>query len=300
MAGVVLAAAAAAVFGAGSSLQHRAASGVPRTDTSITGLVLSLLRRPAWQLGILLSGVAFGLHVAALQHGSLTLIQAIVVSNIIFAVFVRATLDHIFPPRREIVWAIGTCSGLSLFIAMLETHTAQHTASSPQAEVFVATGVVVTIVAVWCAQRTDVAAHRGFLLASAAGTLYGLTAGLIKLVLIQATAAGVAVVQHWSFWATVLVGVNALVLSQRAYHAAPLSITVPILNIADVLVAITFGTTVFRERIFSSPAHLMGGLAGLLVMGVGVWQLARLEEVIRLQQPPSANVAATSAPLPSP
>jgi hypothetical protein len=300
MVGVVLAAAAAAVFGAGSSLQHRAASGVPRADVSTVGLVLCLLQRPAWRLGILLSGAAFGLHVAALRHGSLTLIQAIVVSNIIFAVIVRAALDRSPPPWREIVWAIGTCSGLSLFIAMLETHTAQHTGAPPQAAVFVVTCVVVTIVAVWCAEKTDVAARRGFLLASAAGSLYGLTAGLIKVVIIQATADGVAVLEHWSLWATILVGVNALVLSQRAYHAARLSITVPILNIADVLVAITFGNTVFRERVFSSPAHLVGGLGGLLVMGVGLWQLARLEERIRLQHHPSASVAETPAPSSSP
>jgi hypothetical protein len=93
-----------------------------------------------------------------------------------------------------------------------------------------------------------------------------------------------------------VVGPNALLLSQRAYHAARLSITMPILNIADVLVAIAFGSTVFRERMFASPAHLVGGLAGLLVMGVGVWQLARLEEGITLQQTPAASISTTREP----
>jgi len=294
--GVFLACSAAAAFGAGSTLQHHAASAVPRANASTTGLVLKLVRRPGWLLGILLSGAAFVLHVAALRHGSLTLTQAIVVCNIVFAVLVRAALDRRVPPRREIAWAIATCAGLSLFVAMVETHMALSATKRPAAEAFVIIGVVVTVVAVWCATRMHTAARRGFLLASGAGILYGLTAGLIKLAIIQAASGAAAVLQHWSSWAVLVVGPNALLLSQRAYHAARLSITMPILNIADVLVAIAFGTTVFGERMFASPAHLVGGLAGLLVMGVGVWQLARLEEGINLQQIPASSISKTGQP----
>jgi hypothetical protein len=284
MVAVLLACAAAAVFAAGSSLQHRAASGVPRVGASATGLALRLLRRPSWLFGIALSGVAFVLHVAALRHGSLTLVQPIVVSNIVFAVFVRASLDRRLPPRMEIVWAIVTWAGLALFIAMLENHVPLHAVGSHVAEVFVVSGVVLTVVAVVFALRVHRATLRGFLLASAAGILYGLTAGLIKVVIIQAAPSPTAVLSHWSFWAMLVVGVNALWLSQRAYHAARLSITMPILNIADVLVAIAFGIVVFGERIFSSPLHLFAEIAGLLMMGTGVWQLARQEEEIELHQ----------------
>jgi hypothetical protein len=296
MVGVLLACSAAAAFGAGSSLQHRAASGVPRANRSVTGLVLKLLRRPSWLLGLALSGAAFALHVAALRQGSLSLIQPIVVSNIVFAAFVRAALDRRLPPPKEIGWAIATWAGLSLFIAMLETRTAVHAADSRSADVLVVSGVVLTVAAVWCARRTHVTARRGFLLAAAAGILYGLTAGLIKVVIIQAASGAAAVLQHWSFWVMLVLGANALLLSQRAYHAARLSITMPILNIADVLVAIAFGIMVLGERIFSTPAHLVAELAGLLVMGVGVWQLARLEEDIELQQLTPTNAAETPEP----
>ncbi|MET1005032.1 MAG: DMT family transporter [Propionibacteriaceae bacterium] len=289
MIAVLLACSAAAVFAAGSSLQHRAASSVPRANASTTGLVGRLLRRPSWLLGILLSAVAFALHVAALRHGSLTLVQPIVVSNIVFAVFVRAALDRHLPPRQEIAWAVVTWAGLALFIAMLENHVPPHATHPHAPEVFVVSGAVLTVVAVACAQRAHKAALRGFLLASAAGLLYGLTAGLIKVVIVEAASGRMAVLQHWSFWAMLVVAPNALLLSQRAYHAARLSITMPILNIVDVLVAITFGITVFGERIFSSPVHLVGELTGLLLMGVGVWQLARQEE-IELHQTSATSV----------
>jgi hypothetical protein len=282
MVGLGLACAAAAVFGAGSSLQHRAASGDSLANASVTGLVLRLLRHPSWLLGLLLSGSAFVLHVAALRHGSLTLIQPVVVSNIVFAVFVRAALDRQLPPRKEIAWAVATWAGLALFVVMLGSHVPPRAVDHHVAGVDVLVGVVLVALAVAFARRARAAALRGFLLASAAGCLYGLTAGLIKVVLIGAAFGPAAVLQRWPFWMMLVVGVTALLLSQRAYHAARLSITMPILNIADVLVAIAFGMTVFGERLFSTPGHALAELAGLLVVGVGVWQLARQEEEIEL------------------
>ena len=176
------------------------------------------------------------------------------------------------------MWAITTWAGLSLFIAALENDVPLHAARPHVAVAFVVSAVVLAVVAAGSAHRARIAASGGFLLASAAGILYGLTAGLIKIVIIQAASGPLAVLSHWSCWAALIVGANALLLSQRAYHAARLPITMPILNIADVLVAIVFGIVVFGERIFSSPLHLFTELVGLLILATGVWQPARQEE----------------------
>ena len=51
--------------------------------------------------GLVLSGVTFALHVAALQEGPLTLVQPIVVTTVMFAVLVRAGLDRTSPIPAE-------------------------------------------------------------------------------------------------------------------------------------------------------------------------------------------------------
>jgi len=295
MLAILLACAAAAVFAAGTSLQHRAVSGVPTEHGSATGLLVRLVLRPSWLLGLALSGVAFILHVAALRHGSLTLVQPVVVSTIVFAVFVRAGLDFRLPPRKEIAWAVFTWAGLSLFIGALETRAAQHAADNRAAAIFFASGAVATAVAIICARRTSLAARRGVLLGLAAGISFGLTAGLIKVVVTQAAFGFMSIPKHWAIWGLVVAGVNALLLNQRAYHAARLSTIMPILNIADVLVAIGFGVTVFGERVFSSPPRLVAELAGLIVMAIGVWQLARQEEgSTGLKDPPPSREPVTA------
>lgn len=297
MLAILLACGASAVFAIGTSLQHRAAHEVPHADASATGLLPRLLRRPGWLLGIALSGVAFALHVAALRHGALTLVQPIVVSTIVFAVFVRAGLDRRLPDRKEIAWAGCTWAGLALFIAMLRDHPARHGPDDRAEAFFVLSGLVATALVIVWSHRTRRAARRGLLLGLAAGILFGLTAGLIKVVITQ-TAFGLRfTVLHWSLWLLPVTGITALLLSQRAYHAARLSVTMPILNIVDVLVAIAFGTIVFGERVFSSPARFAAEIAGLTLMAVGVWQLAREEEVVaRTYQPQLSNDAVRSRP----
>ena len=94
MLAIVLALAAAAVYGTATALQHHAASGEHRPDGSSRHLLARLWRWPSWLLGLVLSVVAFALHVAALHEGPLILVQPIVVTTVVFAVLVRAGLDR--------------------------------------------------------------------------------------------------------------------------------------------------------------------------------------------------------------
>lgn len=52
----------------------------------------------------------------------------------------------------------------------------------------------------------------------------------------------------------------------------------PMVGIADVLVAIAFGVTVFGEPLFSTPFTRFVEMLGLTAMAVGVRQLARRSE----------------------
>lgn len=278
MSSAVLALGAAAVFGTGTALQHRAASGISRVDMTSRHLLVRLVRSPGWLAGICLSGIAFVLHVAALHHGSLSLVQPIVVTTIVFAVFVRSGLEHSLPDRAEIVWAVCTWVGLTLFVAMVGTRAADSVANDRTAGLCLIAGAAAAVVASAVALRLRVPARRGFLLGVAAGILYGLTAGLIKMTVSQARSGVVPLLHHWSAWLVAPAGLGAFLLSQWAFQASRLSVSAPVLNIVDVLVAVAFGSAVFGDRLFSSPGHLVVELAGALMMGVGVWRLVKEDE----------------------
>jgi drug/metabolite transporter (DMT)-like permease len=297
MVAVLLAFAAAIVFAAGTSLQHRAAAGSrPELGPSPPGLLLRLARKPGWLLGIGLSGAAFGLHAAALRQGSLSIVQPVVVSAIVFAVFVQAVLDRRLPARKELAWATFSWAGLALFIAVLPSPAAHPPADSSAARIFFAGGIVITDMIVLCAQKTTNPERRGMLLGSAAGVLFGLVAGLVK-VLITQNAIGIpALLGQWTLWAILIGGAGAVLINQYAYQTARLSVIMPVLNTVDVLVAIVFGAVVFGERHPTSPTELIAELAGLIAMGIGVWQLARRQDLsTRSGHNPSRRIPAAAS-----
>ena len=285
----VLALGAAVVFGTATALQHRAASGVSRADTASGQLLGRLLRRRSWLAGLGLSGFAFILHVAALHHGSLALVQPIVVTTTMFAVFVRSALDRTLPDRAEIVWGVCTLVGLTLVVAMVGTRPMRVIPDDRTAGVFLVAAAVTAVVATVVARQTHAPARKGFLLAVAAGILYGSTAGLIKMATSHVRPGLEPLLHHWSPWLVVPFGLCAFFLSQSAFQATRLSVSAPVLNIVDVLVAVTFGSTVFREHLFRSPGQLVVELIGVTMIVVGVWRLVAEDE--RLHASPAGRAA---------
>ena len=111
------------------------------------------------------------------------------------------------------------------------------------------------------------------------GILFGLVAGLVKLSLEQyADGGAVSLVTSWPVWTLVVLGLSGVAVNQQAYRVGALSASMPILNVVNVLVALTFGVVVFEEIPAHTPlALLVEGLA-LGCIAVGLAGLSRHAE----------------------
>ena len=262
----------AALFGASSAVQQRVAGSGDKEDLSARQLVDQLAREPRWWLGLAMSAVAFALHAVALNGAMLAVVQPIIVSGLVFAVFVRAALERRLPPRSTIGWCTLTWVALAAFVAVVHTAPPEPARLSTAGWCLAVAALVVAGLVV--AARMSGGERRGILFGAGAGVLFGLVAGLAKVVLDELTSSWWLIAGHWPFWALVLVGLGAILLNQRAFQATRLSVTMPMVNIVNVMVAIVFGFAVFGERLFSSPLTLGVEVLALVVMGVGVRQLA--------------------------
>jgi drug/metabolite transporter (DMT)-like permease len=266
---VPAAVAGAASFGLASAVQQRATKQVPTTGTLDPRLLLELVRRPVWVLGIGTVIVGLSLQLVALAFGPLVLVQPLLVTGVLFGAVFSAVLAHRRVDGLIVLGSLGAVAGLSAFLVL-----ARPTGGSTQLEqdgwallpLALALGITV-LVCLGAASRYDgpvqVAA-----LAAATGVLYGLTAGLMKVVTSQFRSGGPAeVFTHPVLYVVCAVGPMGFLLSQNTFqHGTLIAPALAIITIVDPLVGVAIGVSWLGEQVSSSPVVLAGELIAVLVI----------------------------------
>jgi drug/metabolite transporter (DMT)-like permease len=277
--GIGVAACSAAGFALSTSLQHHSADRAPSAVRSTRALLVHLAGRPWWIVGQLVAVGSFVLHALALRIGTIVTVQPVVVSGIVLAVPARAALSRRLPSWGEVTTVAVTAIGLAVLLVASRPTAGRDRPDELVAVVLTAAGVCLAGGAVALAARCRDPHHAATWLGIAAGILFGLVAGLVKLAFAQignSSAAGPSALLHsWAVWAVPVVGLGGVVINQRAYRAARLSASMPILNIIDVIVALAFGVAVFRETPAHTPAAVVAQALALVCMAIGLRRLSR-------------------------
>ncbi len=272
---VVVALAAAALFALSTSVQHHTASDTPDHVGGGFRLVGHLLRRPRWLVGTAISVAAFLCHAAALKLGTLTAVQPALVSGLVLTLPVRALMDHRRPSRPEVVGAVVTACGLGLFLVVARPTAGQSQPDQLRAALILVVGSVVGLVCARIAARAGRTRLSGLLLGFAAGELSGLAAGVLKLTTDEVAQGLLQVLLSWPPYVLLFLALWGLTLNQRAYHSAPLTVSLPVFNVIDPVAGMAFGILVFAERPAHHPLDVALEAIGLLVMAGGAVALAR-------------------------
>jgi drug/metabolite transporter (DMT)-like permease len=274
---VPAAVAGAASFGLASAVQQRATKEVPTTGTLDPRLLLELVRRPVWVLGIGTVIVGLSLQLVALAYGPLVLVQPLLVTGVLFGAVFSALLAHRRVDHLVVVGALGAVAGLSAFLVL-----ARPTGGSTQLEQdgwgLLPLALLLGIAALVClavAGRYDGPVQVGAL-ATATGVFYGLTAGLMKVVTSQFRSGGLTeIFTHPVFYVVCVVGPLGFLLSQNTFQQGTLiAPALAIITIVDPLVGVAIGVSWLGEQVNSSPAVLAGELIAVLVIMGSVGLLA--------------------------
>jgi hypothetical protein len=274
VAAVVVAFASTCGFALSTSLQHRSAGRAPASTQNSFGVLRFVVTQPAWLLGIAIGAVAFVLHAAALKLGAIALVQPIMIAGVVLAVPLRAALDRSLPSQRELGSVVITAVGLATFLVVANP-VPSTTPPDRQAALLgtlLCLGVAAAMSAV--SARAGQAGTRAMLLGISAGMLFGLVAALIKLVVNDLGDGPAELLRSWPVWALVGAGVCGMAINQRAYQVAPLSMSMPVLNVVDVIVALGLGAWAFGEPPAHGPTALVVQAAALACMAVGLHQIA--------------------------
>ncbi len=283
--------ASAVGFALSTSLQHRVAGGAP-SGGGVLGVFRFVLTRKVWILGATIGFLSLILHALALNNGAIALVQPIMISGVVLAVIFRAALDREVPPRSELAGVTLTAAALGCFLVVANP-TAESVSDDRQAFIFWLVGLGGIGSLVLIANRIANRYGASFLLGCASGVCFGLTAGLLKMLSNDFGADGImGVLTSWHLVAQVSTGLLGIAINQRAYQLAPLAVSMPVLNVVNVLVALTFGLIVFEEFPARHPVGIAVLALCLVLMGVGLRMLATVHPDAPKSELPDASTEA--------
>lgn len=280
---VVVSLMAAAAFALSSALKHASAGRVrgggalpPRT---LGRFVVATLAHPLWLGGIVADVVGLSLQVTALHLGPLSLVQPLLVTNLVFALAFRQAAQRRLQPRT-LGWAGVLVVALVGFLALSgSARLADHPQPADHGPAVVAAviGAVVVTAFVALAQRRGSEARSATLLGVAVGTVYAGTAALLKSVTDIAAHGLPELLTAWQLYTVIAVGILGLLLNQLAFRAGPLSASLPAISTVDPLLSIVIGVSVYDEHLRHGPGPFGGLALILLVLTLAVVQLSRQE-----------------------
>src|SRR5215471_21726552 len=114
---VVLALLAAVAFAGGNVFQQKGTLEAPAGEDD-PRFLLQILRRPVWLVGAILQATGWVLQAAALDQGSLVVVQSVTTLSLVIALPLGARFTGQLVRRREMVGALAVVAGIVLFLSV--------------------------------------------------------------------------------------------------------------------------------------------------------------------------------------
>ncbi len=238
-------------------------------------LVTFLFRQPLWLIGWAAAAGGFAFQAVALHSGQLSIVQPLLVTELVFALVLRRFWIHQHIAKTAWTAALLTCVALTVFLSAAEPHGGHLQPDVADwalaLSVFGGTVVVLTVMARWGSP-----VRRAALYATAASITWALMAAFIKAATdVLATSGPLGMLAHWPIYALIACGVLGSVLQQAALQTGPLSVSQPLIVVVDPAVAIVLSAWIFDERFTVSLVQKFVAGAAFCAMAVGVTILSR-------------------------
>ncbi len=284
---VFLALLAASAFAMGSVLQQKGTLEAPAGGDDPRFLV-QILKRPVWLAGGGLQAMGWVLQAAALDRGSLVVVQSLTATSLVIALPLGAHFTDQQISRRVIIGAVAIVVGVVLFLSV---GSPQKGISHPPPAAWLSAGAFGTVIVVALVKlgRARSGASKALLFGSAAGVGFALQATVTK-EFMTIIGHGIGdLFSSWEIYALVATAVVGFILQQSALKTGLLAPAIASSNAVTLFVSVVLGITVFGEKLSNGSNRLAPALVGLAVALTGVVLLAGAK-------PPQASEPVPFAP----
>lgn len=233
-----------------------------------------LARDRVWFAGWGLGTLAFFVQAAALNLGSVSVVQSLQVTTLIFTLPLAGIGQPVRPRARDWFGAGTIAVGLAVFLAVrgVAPGASQAHRGRLLLLLIVLAGLVVLLAAAGALRTGPI---RATLFASAAGVSLAATASMVKLTTDDLVNHGVVyTATDWPGYALALGTAVGVVLQQVAFTSGRLPVAATAMTIANPLIGTVLAVVGFNEALPESAAGLAGLALGAALVCVGVYVLA--------------------------
>ncbi|HUH68953.1 MAG TPA: DMT family transporter [Mycobacterium sp.] len=270
----LLAVAAALMIGIGDVLQQQSAQQVTDKPVGTFALFSRLLRDRRWWAGSLVAGAGFGLQAAALGLGSVVLVQALLVTSLLFALVISARVNHRRVTRWQGIWAALLAAAVTVVVTVGNPQ-AGNPRGSFQTWAIVAAVMGPAVILCVIGARIFSGSVSALLLGLMSGSLWGLFSVLTKGVVDQLDHGISALLRIPELYVWAVLAIAATAWEQSAFRAGPLTASLPAVTVSEPIVGSVLGLAVLGETLNTNHVGLVALGVSVAVMAAATVALAR-------------------------
>ncbi|HKS49184.1 MAG TPA: DMT family transporter [Amycolatopsis sp.] len=261
----------AACMGVASAAQAQATKEVEVSRILDPGLLRGLAHRPLWLVGMVATGAGLALQLVALAYAPLLVVQPLLITSLIFAGVFSARIERRKADKVMIAGSVTCAAGLASFLLLARPSGNSDRLSSGSQAIPLAIALTVLTLLGLLVSVTAHGSARVLGLAVATGVLYGITAGLMKIVAVQARADLTAPFRNWTLYVVCLVGPLGFLLSQNTFQQGRfLTPALAVITALDPLAGVAIGVWWMGETASTAPSALFGEAVSGAVIIVGI------------------------------
>ncbi len=275
---IVLALLTAFLYALSNVLELTEAEQIPDEYALRVGLMIRLVRRPRWLLGLLCDVFGYISQAAALALAAVVFVEPILALAIVISLILGAAMTHRRLRPGDWVCAVVLSGGLALFLYEVPP-TGGHEFVPTDRAVIAGPITFAVIVACIAAAKPSRGAPRAAFLGVAAGICFAAAAVLTKGV-VQYLGDGIfAWVPHWESYALAAASIGGVIVGQSAFQTGALAASVGATESTAPIAAAILGILLLDERVsFESASQIAAVVVSVCMILFGIAALARAEE----------------------
>jgi drug/metabolite transporter (DMT)-like permease len=242
-------------------------------DDEPVGIVEGVLRDRLWWAGTAAAGAGYAFQAIALAHGSLLLVQPLLVSSLLFVLPLSAWRSGHRVTGAEWGWAVLLTAALAVFVLVGQPREGHYRPPVPAWSVALTGTAAIVGICVMVARRTT-GRVRAAALGAAVAVGLGVIAVLTKTCAHQFNIGGThALLTSPALYLLVAVAVGVTVLQQWAFRSGALQASVPIMLVGEPVVAVLLAIVVLGEQLSARGVGVVAlpvALAAMMAATIGL------------------------------